>query len=185
MFTPLQLAGEFGTVFSLMHPAVPIKTLSRRRRRPGGSAEGAAGKPLPVFIAYADIPAARRALTAIGEVLARNREAPYRLQPMFWRFDQLEGPRWFQMALSDASQAGVIVIAMSSPTALHASAEAWLSALATRHRGGSIHVVTLFDEELWTVWLAQAPAAEGVPADKRKPAVLRALPGKSIAACAA
>src|SRR3954469_8812674 len=48
-------------------------------------------RPYPVFIAYADVPAARHAMACVAQLL-RAEGGAWHLQPMLWRFDQLDDP---------------------------------------------------------------------------------------------
>ena len=75
---------------------------------------------------------------------------------MFWRFDQLDSGRWGEMALHDATRAAAIVVALSDAAPMNAAAESWLTALATRHKGASVRVTALLNEEPWTISLEQA-----------------------------
>ena len=109
-------------------------------------------KPLRVFIAYGDVAAARRAMTHLSATLAaRDFRSP--LQPMLWRFDQLDGSQWREMALQDATHAAAVVIALSDELPLNSAAETWLTTLATRHPGTSINVLALWNDEFWSISL--------------------------------
>jgi hypothetical protein len=144
---------------------------------------------LPVFIAYADVAAARCAMSQCAATIARRRSSQ-RLQPMLWRFDQLNEPRWREMALHDAANAAAIVFALSDATPFHAGAEAWLTTLTTRHRGSPIDVIALMYEEPWTISLQQTvcsnemgpPAANG---NSAHPVTLAAMPRNKVTTRAA
>jgi hypothetical protein len=124
-------------------------------------------KPFNAFIAYADLPAAKRAMSAIDEVL-RATAGKFALKPMLWRFDQLIAAKWCDHALSDASTADVVVLANTSAGPLQPAVEDWLSALLARRRGRRITIVSLQGEDdAWTISI-EAPIAP--------PAHLRALP---------
>ena len=144
---------------------------------------------IPVFIAYADITAARHAMNRINANL-RIEQSNRKLQPLLWRFDQLDQPRWREMALVDATQASAIVIALSDEMPLNASADAWLANLANRQKGAGIHVTALLNEEFWSISLAPSAAArrtnrQPAEVEKKNPATLVTLPDKKIAARAA
>jgi hypothetical protein len=119
-----------------------------------------------------------------------HRNAPlHALQPMFWRFDQLDQPQWREPALIDSSRAAVVAIALSHESDLNSAAAAWLAALASRRRGKSITLLAILHDEAWTVSLesvmskAAQPAA--IPSEQKKPAPLVALPGRKLAERAA
>ena len=116
--------------------------------------------PLPVFIAYNDVAAARHAMTRVTALLrSRQGGLDYQMQPMLWRFNQLEDPRWRETALADACRAGTLVLAMSNASALDGTTDAWLAALARRQRGTSITALALVgEEEAWTISLQQTAA---------------------------
>src|ERR1044072_3781470 len=69
--------------------------------------------PLYVFIAYGEIAAARDALERVKRMLERRVQGAT-VQPMLWRFDQLNRTSWRETALHDALRAHVIVLAMGS-----------------------------------------------------------------------
>lgn len=146
---------------------------------------------VPIFIAYADVSVARHAMHELTLQLHQTHPG-HQLAPMLWRFDQLDRPRWREMALADATRASAIVLALSDEVPLTAPAESWLTNLAIRHHGASIQVTAILNEELWTISLNESStthathAVSSRPARKKKsPASLVALPDKNIAACAA
>jgi hypothetical protein len=112
--------------------------------------------PLPaiaVFVAYADVAAARDALDRVRDMFESKRMA-CRLQPMLWRFDQLDAPRWREMALADATRAFAIVLALSRTEPLCPAADAWLTALAERQNETPIRVLAFTtDDEPWSISL--------------------------------
>jgi hypothetical protein len=65
---------------------------------------------------------------------------------------------------------------------MHAAAESWLTALAMRHKGASVRVTALLNEEPWTIALEQAGPAGTA---RENAAALFALPRKPATACAA
>src|SRR6185436_16411335 len=117
---------------------------------------------------------ARGAAGLFAKFLAAS-HPDYQLQPMFWRFDQLDSSHWGEMALRDATRAAAIVIALSDNSPMHAAAESWLTSLATLHQGTSVRVTALLNEEPWTISLEQAGPARAV---KASGATLFSLPGK-------
>jgi len=104
------------------------------------------------------------------------------MQPMLWRFDQLDACRWREMALQDATRAGAIVIALSDQMPLSSAADAWLTALAARSHGTSIQVIAVWNEEAWSISLQQMADA---PAETPMSPKLVTLDGKKLAARAA
>jgi hypothetical protein len=123
------------------------------------SRRGAARRlPYPVFIAYADIPAARHAITRV-HALIQTPEEERELMPMLWRFDQLDQPRWREMALREASRAVTIVLAIGASSTLTPGVEAWLTALTRQQSGRAISAVVLLGDEAWTICLQQTAVA--------------------------
>jgi hypothetical protein len=115
-------------------------------------------QPYTAFLVYGDVPAARHAMMQLKATL-QSRTPARELQPMLWRCDQLDEPRWRDVALADAIRADVIVLALSENAPLDAHAEAWLTSLAARHGGANVCVMALFGEEFWTIGLQQTAAA--------------------------
>jgi hypothetical protein len=144
-----------------------ILTLAHRRvRSRPTAAKSAAPAPFHAFIAYADLPAARRAMSTISDVL-RATQGKFAFKPMLWRFDQLAHAKWCDYAISDAAEAAVVVLASSAPGPAPAAIEQWVSSLLQRKRGQRTTVVSLQGEdEAWTISI-EAPA---------KPAEVRSLP---------
>lgn len=78
-------------------------------------------------------------------------------KPMLWRFDQLASAKWCDYALTDATEAAVVVLASSTPGSLPPAIEQWISSLLNRKRGQSITIVALQgDEDAWTITI-EAP----------------------------
>lgn len=173
-----------------MHLASQTSRPPRTRRRRTGTGRESASEPIslvPVFIAYAEVSVARHAMHRLAAQLQATRP-DLQLAPMLWRFDQLDRPRWREMALADATRADAIVIALGDEMPLTAAAESWLTNLAIRHHGASIQVTAILNEELWTISLNQSSTgrAASLPARKKEsPASLAALPDKNMTACAA
>jgi hypothetical protein len=112
--------------------------------------------PVYVFIAYADLAAAREAIERMNQMLGRS--APDRaVQPMLWRCDQLGQARWREMALHDALRAHAIVLAMGDAPTLDSGTEEWLTMLANRRAGAPTSCLVLMsDGEAWTVSLQRS-----------------------------
>jgi hypothetical protein len=119
-------------------------------------------QPFHAFIAYADLPAARRAMGVINEVLGAT-AGRFELKPMLWRFDQLASAKWCDYALTDAREAAVVVLASSRRGSLPVALEQWIGALIHYQRGQRVTVISLQGEyDAWTITI-EAPAA--VPAE--------------------
>jgi hypothetical protein len=82
------------------------------------------------------------------------------LEPMLWRLDQLDRASWRDMALADAARASAIVVALSSETPMDSTARSWLTTLAATQRDTGVRVLTLIDDEVWTISLE--PSADPV-----------------------
>jgi hypothetical protein len=142
---------------TLIHPCM-VRALRKRvghshRRRPAPVTR----RPYPVFIAYSDTVAARNAIERVNQSL----QAAYddrELLPMLWRFDQLDQPRWREMALREAGRATTLVLAMNANATLSPGTDAWLTALTAQHRGAVISALALFGDEAWTISLQQTAA---------------------------
>jgi hypothetical protein len=137
--------------------------------------------PIAVFVAYAEVAAARHAMDHVSSALLAK-DSKFRMQPMLWRFDQLNASRWREMALQDAGRAGVVVIALSDSMPLSSGADAWLLALAARKHGARIDVLAVWNEEAWSISLQQIAGARAAAAMTPK---LVTLDGKKLAARAA
>ena len=166
----------------------------RNRRRRNAKRRGRdplhSPKPFPVFIAYADVAAARRAMNHISATLeAINSNS--QIQPMLWRFDQLDESQWREMALRDAADAAAVVIALSDELPFHSAAEMWLTTLATRHPGSSINVLAVWNEEFWSISLQQMAHANtgheptAVHAVESNSPKLVGVSSQNLAACGA
>src|SRR3954468_22791872 len=115
-------------------------------RRGKKRAPARATRPHTVFIAYAEIPAARHAMEQMNELL-RADGGNWHLEPMLWRFDQLDDPRWRDMALRDAGRATTLALAMNKSSTLTTSAEAWLSALVVQQHGATINALVFLGDD--------------------------------------
>jgi hypothetical protein len=125
--------------------------------------------PLYIFIAYGEIAAARDALERVKRMLGPRAQGAT-VQPMLWRFDQLNRASWRETALHDALRAHAIVLAMGSLPALNPATDAWLAALTTLSRGAPITCTTFMGDEAWTISLQRSegrkpvgPAVEMMP----------------------
>jgi hypothetical protein len=114
------------------------------------------------------------------------------LHPMLWRFNQLDDPRWRDVALRDAARAHTLVLAMSDEAAFCPRTQTWMTTLLSRLRGSSLTVLALIGhEEAWTITLAQprheAAAAPQAQAEFTSPAaeVFASVAPKTLRECAA
>lgn len=134
-----------------------------RGRRPQAREPLPPARPFPVFLAYADVPAARNALVAIRDAL-RAHGGNFALQPMLWRFSQLADPKWRERALADTALASVVVLASTEATADHLPVEAWIADLLARRRGLETTLVALLGpDDQWTISIEQPAALTSFP----------------------
>ncbi|HVS52480.1 MAG TPA: hypothetical protein VHD62_09005 [Opitutaceae bacterium] len=104
-----------------------------------------------MFIAYADLPAARRAIAVINEVLRATRRR-FAFRPMLWRFDQLAAEKWRACALTDAAATPLVIFASTGAGELSPALESWTNALLTRKRGERLTLVALLGaDDTWTI----------------------------------
>lgn len=137
---------------------LPGRSLRRSRASRAGRGSGAPAMPMPVLIAYGDIPAARNAMMRLTQQL-RLSSTECQLQPMLWRFDQFAHRPWREQALRDARRARAVVLALSETGALTSPAEAWLAELAADQCGAPVHVLALLGpDEAWTISLQKTAA---------------------------
>jgi len=92
--------------------------ITPRQNRPSleqtPEADNAGVFPFPkVVVVYDDVSAGQHAIRVLANVFPEP-EDRLQLLPRFWRFDFLEDTDWFALALADASDADIIVIATSS-----------------------------------------------------------------------
>jgi hypothetical protein len=115
--------------------------------------------PFNAFIAYADVPAAGRAMSTINEVLDAVHQK-HALKPMLWRFNQLTDPKWLDLAIADAAQASVVVLASTSAKTLTPDLESWIGSFLAHKRGTRTTLVALFgSEDAWTISIEESLAA--------------------------
>jgi hypothetical protein len=94
-------------------------------------------------VIYDDVPAGNHAIGVLAK-LFREPEDRADLRPELWRFDFLDHPDWFALALVGAINADIVVISTSSAHGLNASLENWITLCLTRKRGTRAAVVALF-----------------------------------------
>lgn len=161
----------------------PVDRLGRRHAPSGArrrSLSAAPTIPYSAFIAYSSVTAAREALMRVTALL-RARGDRHRLQPMLWRCDQLDDPRWREMALRDAARADLLVLAFPDSAPLAVETEAWLTRLARCMRGTELTALVFTgDDEGWTISLrAELPRAMAV-ADRPAAAITPSQPEKIV-----
>jgi hypothetical protein len=143
-------------------PRKPRARPTGRGRKPAPRARNPAPAPFRALIVYADVPAARRAMTEIRNVLLATGRA-YEFCPMLWRFDQLAGEHWREVALRDAAEAAIVVLASTDSAIIPAGLECWVSSLLARKQGLPITIVAVLGAtEAWTISIEkpQQPAKE-------------------------
>lgn len=166
-----------------------VKTLRAISSRAKAEAARGPRVPVPVLIAYGDVASARQAMSRVN-TLVRTLRDNGELQPMLWRFDQLDDPKWREMALRDAGRASALVLAMTDEAAFCPRTEAWVNALLGRSRGTSLTVLALVGgRDAWTITLAQ-PAGAARETPRTAPPlgateVFASLAPKRVVACAA
>ncbi len=125
--------------------------ITPRQNRPSleqtPEADNAGVFPFPkVVVVYDDVSAGQHAIRVLANVFPEP-EDRLQLLPRFWRFDFLEDTDWFALALADATDADIIVIATSSNHGLNISVEDWIRSCLPRKRGSSAAVVALLGPE--------------------------------------
>lgn len=103
----------------------------------------AAGLTFNVVILYEDVPAGQRAMRTIADV-AREFGGELELRPQLWRFELLEDPDWYALAMADAVKADMLIISTSAKSGLSVAVESWIKACLEQKRGTSAAVAALF-----------------------------------------
>lgn len=121
-----------------------------------------------VFIGYADVTAVRRAMSTVADAVRASRR-PVQIQPMVWRFAQLESSHWRDRAITAAMSADIVVLASSiEQTELPDGVEAWVNAFLAANRGRKATLVSVAGErEAWTISIEQPIAQANTTAVKR------------------
>lgn len=89
-------------------------------------------------------------MSEIRDVLAASRRG-YEFQPMLWRFDQLGRDNWAEIALRDATNATIVVLA-STEAGLDPAIERWVTHLMSRKQGTPVTIVAVLGAtEAWTI----------------------------------
>ena len=96
-----------------------------------------------VVILHDDVAAGQRAVGALNTLVTGFRADTVKLRPNLWRFDFLQDADWFALALADAVNAEVLVLATSSASGLPPAVENWLKLCLARKRNTNAAVLAL------------------------------------------
>ncbi len=97
---------------------------------------------LNVVIVYDDVSAGQHAMHVLASQGHDLHDIDVR--PRLWRFDFLEDPEWFALALADAINADMVVISTSAPNGLNPVVRNWIKLCLARKRGSGSAIVALF-----------------------------------------
>jgi hypothetical protein len=97
-----------------------------------------------VVIAYDDFTAGKRAMDACN-FLGFQLGGGVELQSRMWKFDILRNPRLHEMAVGDAIDADVIIVANAPDAGLPEQVARWVEDWAPRKRGQTAALVALLD----------------------------------------
>ena len=127
-----------------------------------------------VVIAYEDFTAGKRALDAC-KLLVAHLGADVQFRSGMWKFDLLRNARLNEIAIGDAVDADLIIVATGENPELPAEVKEWVGAWAPRKRGQTAALVALVDfpademsspdverASLVHAWLKQAAATAGI-----------------------
>jgi hypothetical protein len=104
--------------------------------------DAAADAELSVVIAYGDVPAGRRAMRLLHNVVPAEGEKA-KLCPMLWRFDLLEVADWRTEATPPTLQADLLIISTSSKADLPAAVQDWVQSCLSQKQGHAAALVAL------------------------------------------
>jgi hypothetical protein len=108
-------------------------------------AAGARAKPVfRVVMAYEDFTAGKRAIDTCNFLVSRIGKA-IELRSSMWKFDVLRSLKLNQMAVDDAVEADVIIVANGRNAGLPEEVKRWVDAWAARKEGQSAALVALLD----------------------------------------
>jgi hypothetical protein len=120
---------------------------SRRSLAPAPAAEETGVFPFPkVVVVYDDAPAGQQAMRTLTNLFPEPTDR-LQLVPRLWRFDFLEDTGCFTLALADALEADIILIATSSTDGLNISVQDLINSCLPRKRGNRAAVVALLGPE--------------------------------------
>jgi hypothetical protein len=104
------------------------------------------GPPLNVVIAYQDLPAGKRAMSAL-EGPASQLGGAFQMRPVLWRFDFLEDANWRALAKADVFDADMLVVSVSRGNELPPWLQEWLCAALSQRRDKAGALVALLGTE--------------------------------------
>lgn len=151
-------------------PLPPTAKLGPRMKTPPPHARRSrtAPKPAPavtlkVFIGYADLPAVRRATSAVGQAMMRS-GLSVDFRPMLWRCEQLVSSHWRDRATSAALEADIVVVASSTPGGITPAVEQWINGFIDAAHGRRATLVVINGaNDAWTISI-EKPAKRAVVA---------------------
>jgi hypothetical protein len=94
-------------------------------------------------VIYDDVRAGQRAVSTLTALTSEFEGERVEMRPQLWRFDLLEDPDWFALALADAINTDMLVLSAGSASGLSATVESWLKLCLARKRGTSAAVIAL------------------------------------------
>jgi hypothetical protein len=94
-------------------------------------------------ILYDDASAGHRAMHTATTLSNGRRGTWLEIKTQPWRFDLLDDPEWFALALADAINADMLILSVSRENSLPAMVEDWLKLCLMRKRGTDAAVVAL------------------------------------------
>jgi hypothetical protein len=100
--------------------------------------------PFRVVIAYDDFTSGKRAMSTVGfleQRMARGTE----LRTSMWKFDVLRSAKLHQMAVEDAVEADVIIVASAQNGGLSEEARSWVNGWVAKKRGQTAALIALLD----------------------------------------
>lgn len=129
------LAGGTHIVVLMQQPVLPNRTEKNED-----------AKEIIVTIAYDEKSAGQRAAELFSSI-GREQEGELQILVQPWRFDLLADPDWRRLAGSEASQADILVFAMSNLANFSAAVEQWFTTWLNGKRGFHAAVIALAGSE--------------------------------------
>lgn len=114
---------------------------------PQGAAGSAGAKAKPVFrvvMAYDDFTAGKRAIDTCNFLVSRI-GGSIELRSSMWKFDVLRSVKLNQIAVDDAIEADVIIVANARESGLPEEVKEWVNRWVTRKGGQAAALVALLD----------------------------------------
>lgn len=126
--------------------------------------------PFKVVIGYDKIPAGRRALCVIMQLVDAETRALH-LFPTLWQFDRLLEKDASEHAAGEAAAADLIVLSGGTAEALEETAERWFESVVTQRHGAPLDLLILFGaDESWNIHFEESISA---PASRPGRAAIR------------